>query len=169
VSPSAVSPAGVHASARRVLDEIERWLPGFERGELEPFTNGHPSLTLAGDERFAVHVGGVRAAGLGHPASDGVLQATDRRAVVIGDAHRPVREWRLDGLISVAALGNWSGVALVRAGGDTELVVSIRPGPPTFQDAADWLKVEGAFATAAGRLREWVDELPARLSRAGID
>lgn len=153
------------AAAESVMTEIEAWRPLFERGELQPPDGGRP--TLDPHERFAVDLGQVRAAGLGHPTAGGVLHATDRRALVLGDGRRPVREWRLAELASVSALGNWGGLALVHADGDTELVVSAGPDMPTWRDAAGWLKVEAAFATAGGRLSQWVAELPERLTRAG--
>ena len=53
---------------------------------------------------------------------------------------------------------------LVSEGGDTELVVAVAPATPTWHDAAGWLKVEGAFAAAAGRLEGWAAELPERLT-----
>ena len=148
-------------AAERVMTEIEAWRPRFERGELRPPAAGAPSL--APHERFAVNLGRVRAAGLGHPSAGGVLHATDRRAVVFGQGRRPVREWRLAELAAVSALGNWGGLALVHADGDTELVVSAGPEPPTWHDAAGWLKVEAAFAASGGRLSQWVAELPRRL------
>ena len=114
-----------------------------------------------------MHVGGVRAAGLGHPAAGGTLHATDRRAVVVSDRREPVREWSLRELSAVSALGNWGGLALVHADGNTELVVAVKPQPPTWQDAAGWLKVEGAFAAAGGRLAQWVADLPQRLTVSG--
>jgi hypothetical protein len=147
-----------------VLGEIEQWQLRFERGELRPSVAGRPEL--APDERFAVHVGGVRAAGLGCPSADGGLHATDRRAIVFGTGRAPVREWSLADLASVSALGNWGGLALVHAGGDTELVVAVKPQRPTWQDAAGWLKVEAAFAVASGRLTQWLAELPPRLAVA---
>jgi len=50
---------------------------------------------------------------------------------VFGDRRRPVREWTLRELASVSALGNWGGLALVHADGDTELVVAVsRSHPP---------------------------------------
>ena len=155
-------------AAEHVMTEIEAWRPRFERGELRPPVADGP--TLAPDERFAVDLGRVRAAGLGHPSAGGVLHATDRRAVVFGVGRRPVREWRLTELTAVSALGNWGGLALVHAGGDTELVVSVGPELPSWQDAAGWLKVEGAFAASRGRLAQWVAELPRRLtlSEAGL-
>lgn len=152
----------MNVGAERVLGEIEQWRTRFERGELQPSGNGRPPL--APDERFAVHVGGVRAAGRGHPCAGGTLHATDRRAVVFGDRRKPVREWSLRDLAAVSALGNWGGLALVHADGDTELVVAVKPQPPTWQDAAGWLKVEGAFAAAGGRLAQWVWDLPQRLT-----
>jgi hypothetical protein len=149
-------------AAERVMTEIEAWRPRFERGELcPPDADGS---SLAPDERFAVDLGRVRAVGLGHPSAGGVLHATDRRAVVLGRARRPVREWRLAELAAVSALGNWGGLALVHADGDTELVVSVGPEQPTWQDAAGWLKVEAAFAASGGRLAQWVAELPRRLT-----
>jgi len=45
-------------------------------------------------------------------------------------------------------------------------VVAVKPQPPTWQDAAGWLKVEAAFAAAGGQLGQWVAELPRRLSGA---
>ena len=155
----------MNPSAEWVLEEMEQWRLRFERGELIPAGNGRPAL--APDERFAVHVGDVRAAGLGHPSARGTLHATDRRAVVFGDRRRPVREWTLRQLASVSALGNWGGLAVVHADGDTELVVAVKPQPPTCQDAAGWLKVEAAFAAAGGQLGQWAAELPRRLSGAG--
>ncbi|MGZ4166387.1 MAG: hypothetical protein ACXVR1_06960 [Solirubrobacteraceae bacterium] len=149
-------------SAEQVMTEIEAWRPRFERGELRPQVAGGPSL--APDERFAVGLGRVRAAGLGHPSAGGVLHATDRRAVVFGRGRRPVREWKLAELAAVSALGNWGGLALVHADGDTELVVAIGPEPPTWHDAAGWLKVEAAFAAAGGHLSQWLAELPGRLT-----
>ena len=149
------------ATAEWVLGEIEQWRPRFERGELRPSVSGRPSL--APDERFAVHVGGVRAAGLGNPAAGGALHATDRRAIVFGRGHKPLREWSLTELTAVSVLGNWGGLALVHAGGDTELVVAIKPEQPTWRDAAGWLKVEAAFAAAGGQLGQWAAELPQRL------
>jgi hypothetical protein len=153
----------MNAAAERVLVEIERWQPRFERGELRPSTSRRPPL--APDERFAVHVGGVRAAGRGHPAAGGVLHATDRRAVVLYRGSQ-VREWSLCDLAAVSALGNWGGLALVHADGDTELVVAVKPEMPTWRDAAGWLKVEGAFAAAGGQLGQWVADLPQRLTLA---
>jgi hypothetical protein len=153
------------AAAQTVMTEIEAWRPRFERGELRPPGAGRPSL--APDERFAVDVGRVRAAGLGHPTAGGVLHATDRRAVVLGRGPRPVREWKLAELAAVNALGNWGGVALVHADGDTELVVAVGPDRPTWQDAVGWLKVEAAFASAGGQLSQWVADLPQRLVLAG--
>jgi hypothetical protein len=151
--------------AEQVMTELAAWRPRFERGELRPSMPGRPSL--APDERFAVDVGRVRAAGLGHPAEGGVLHATDRRAVMFGRGRRPVREWSLADLASVRALGNWGGLTLVHTGGDTELVVAVGPSLPTWQDATGWLKVEAAFAAAGGRLSQWVAELPQRLTLAG--
>jgi hypothetical protein len=152
----------VIAAVQSVVAEIEAWRPLFERGELQPPAAGAPSL--APDERFAVDLGDVRAAGLGHPSARGVLQATDRRAMVFGQGRRPVREWKLTELAAVSALGNWGGLALVHADGDTELVVAAGPELPTWRDAAGWLKVEAAFAASCGRLGEWVAELPQRLT-----
>jgi hypothetical protein len=151
--------------AERVMTEIETWWPRFKRGELRPSISGRPAL--APDERFAVDVGRVRAAGLGHPASGGVLHATDRRALVFDVGLEPVREWSLADLASVSALGNWRGLAIVHADGDTELVVAVGPSLPTWQDVAGWLKVEAAFAAAGGRLSQWMGELPERLTVAG--
>jgi hypothetical protein len=152
----------VIAPVQSVMTEIEAWRPLFERGELQPSVAGGPSL--APDERFAVNLGRVRAAGLGHPSAGGVLQATDRRAMVFAQGRRPVREWKLAELAAVSALGNWGGLALVHADGDTELVVAVGPELPSWQDAAGWLKVEAAFAASGGRLAEWVAELPQRLT-----
>lgn len=154
----------MNGEAQRVLHEIEQWHLRFARGEIQPATDGRQPL--APDERFAVHVGGVRAAGLGHPAAGGTLHATDRRAVVVSD-RRPVREWSLRELSAVSALGNWGGLTLVHADGNTELVVAVKPQPPTWQDAAGWLKVEGAFAAAGGRLTQWLADLPQRLTVSG--
>jgi hypothetical protein len=148
--------------AERVMSEIEAWWPRFERGELRPSVSGRPRL--AREERFAVDVGRVRAAGLGHPAAGGVLHATDRRALVFDVSLKPAREWDFGALASVSALGNWRGLAIVHPGGDTELVVSVEPSPPTWQDAAGWLKVEAAFAAGSGRVARWMAELPARLA-----
>jgi hypothetical protein len=150
--------------AERVMTEIETWRPRFERGELRPPISGRPSL--APDERFVVDIGRVRAAGLGHPAAGGVLQATDRRALVFDVRLEPVREWRLADLASVSALGNWGGLAIVHADGATELVVGVGPSLPTWRAAAGWLKVEAAFAASSGRLSQWVAELPQRLTVA---
>lgn len=147
--------------AERVMSEIEAWWPRFKRGELRPSISGRPAL--APQERFAVDVGRVRAAGLGNPAAGGVLQATDRRALMFDVALEPVREWALADLGSVSVLGNWRGLAIVHADGETELVVAVEPSLPTWQDAAGWLKVEAAFAAACGRLSQWVGALPERL------
>jgi hypothetical protein len=160
-------PIDVPVSLRRVLDELDAWRPRFERGELEATSNGRPAPPTATGERFAIAVHGIRAAGLGHPSSPGALHVTDRWARVLGDDPRPAREWRLTELECVSALGNWRGLTLVRAGGETELVVAVTDETPTWQDAAGWLKVEGAFAAAAGRLAGWAAELPARLTAAG--
>jgi hypothetical protein len=150
--------------AERLMSEIEAWRPRFERGELRSAISGHPSP--APGERFAVEVGAVRAAGLGHPAAGGVLHTTDRRAVVFGSGLEPVREWSLTDLAAVRALGNWGGLAIVHTGGDTELVVAVGGERPTWQDAAGWLKVEAAFAAASGCLAQWVAALPRRLTLA---
>ncbi len=159
----------VNPTARKVLGELEQWRTRFERGELEPVGNGRSPLALAANERFAVHVSAVRAAGLGHPTAGGSLHATDRRVVLLDPRSRPVREWTLRELAAVSALGNWGGLALVHDGGDTELVVAAGPGRPTWQDAAGWLKVECAFAAAGGRQSQWLAELPRRLTVTGAD
>ena len=39
----------------------------------------------------------------------------------------PVREWRLADLAVRERLGNWRGLAIVHADGDTELVVAVGP------------------------------------------
>jgi hypothetical protein len=150
--------------AEQVMGELDAWQRRFERGELRPTMPGRPALVPG--ERFAVGVGRVRAAGLGHRAADGMLHATDRRLVVLGRALRPVRKWRLTELAAVRALGNWGGLTLVHDDGDTELVVAAGPEAPTWHDAAGWLKVEAAFAAAGGRLAQWADELPERLTLA---
>jgi hypothetical protein len=150
--------------AERVMTEIEAWRPRFERGELRPPAAG--CALLEPRERFAVDVGRVRAAGLGHPSARGVLHATDRRAVVLDGGEEPVREWCLTDLASVSTLGNWGGLTIVHADGDTELVVAVGPELPTWEDAAGWLKVEAAFAAAGGRLSQWVAQLPQRLALA---
>jgi hypothetical protein len=162
---TAMGHAALIEPAERVVGEIEAWWPLFERGELQP-PPARRSL-LARDERFAVNVGRVRAAGLGHPAAGGVLHATSARAVVIDDGDEPVREWALTDLACVSALGNWGGLAMVHANGDTELVVAAGPRLATWEDAAAWLKVEAAFAAGLGRLSQWMDELPRRLTLHG--
>ncbi len=151
--------------ADRVMTEIETWWPRFKRGELRPSISGRPALAAA--ERFAVDVGRVRAAGSGNPAAGGVLHATDRRAVMFDVGLEPVREWALADLHSVSVLGNWRGLAIVHADGDTELVVAVGRSLHTWRDAAGWLKVEAAFAAAGGHLSHWVAELPERLMVAG--
>jgi hypothetical protein len=153
--------------AERVMTEIEAWRPRFERGELRPSISRRPSL--APGERFAVDLGRVRAAGRGHPSAGGVLHATDRRALVYDVALEPVREWSLAELESVSVLGNWRGLAIVHADGETELVVAVSPSLPTWEDVVGWLKVEGAFAASGGRLAEWAAELSQRLAVGGTD
>jgi hypothetical protein len=111
-----------------------------------------------------VDVGRVRAAGLGNPAAGGALYVTDRRALMFDVGPAPVRAWTLADLDSLSVLGNWRGLAIVHAHGDTELVVSVESTLPTWQDAAGWLKVECAFAAAGGRLTQWMAELPERLT-----
>jgi hypothetical protein len=148
--------------AAQLMSDLAAWRPRFERGELRPAMPERPAL--APDERFAVEVGRVRAAGLGHRAAGGTLHATDRRAVMLGRGRRPVREWRLADLTAVRALGNWGGLTLIHAGGETELVVAVGPSVPALGDAAGWLKVEAAFAAAQGRLTQWMAELPERLA-----
>ena len=148
--------------AERVMAELEAWWPRFESGELRPPIFGRPSMTRG--ERFAVDVGRVRAAGLGNPAAGGALYVTDRRALMFDVGPAPVRAWTLADLDSVSVLGNWRGLAIVHAHGDTELVVSVESTLPTWQDAAGWLKVECAFAAAGGRLTQWMAELPERLT-----
>jgi len=152
--------------AEQVLSELAAWRARFERGELRPAMPGRPAL--APGERFAVDLGRVRAAGLGRRAAGGVLHATDRRLLVLGRAQHPVRIWRLSDLAGVRALGNWGGLTLVHSGGDTELVVAVGPGAPTWRDASGWLKVEAAFAHAGGRLAQWATDLPERLTLAGL-
>jgi hypothetical protein len=152
-------------AAELVLADLERWSLRFAAGELQ---DGRGPLT--GGERFAAIRAGVRAAGLGHPSTSGDLYTTDRRACVLAARGRTVREWTFADLADVSVLGNWGGLVLVHPGGDTELVVSTSPHPPTWRDATGWLKVEGAYA--AGRdgrdgLGSWLSELPHRLSAAG--
>jgi hypothetical protein len=151
--------------AERVIAEIESWRPRFERGQLRPPISRRP--VLAAGERFAVDIGRVRTAGLGRAAAGGVLYASDHRVLVFDVGLEPVREWRLEEVQSLSALGNWGGLAIVHAGGDTELVVAAAPAPPTWEDAADWLKVEGALAAARGHLTQWAAELPRRLTVGG--
>lgn len=148
--------------AERVMTDVETWRPRFERAELRPPVSGRPSL--ASGERFAVDVGRVRAAGLGNPTAGGALYVTDRRALMFDVGLAPVRQWWLSDLDSVSALGNWRGLAIVRADGDTELVVAVAASSPTWRDASGWLKVEAAFAAAQGRLTQWMAELPERLA-----
>ncbi|HWE14631.1 MAG TPA: hypothetical protein VG365_14010 [Solirubrobacteraceae bacterium] len=155
-------PTVFNAAAQRLVAEIELWCPAFAGGELRP-AGGEPPLPAAG-ERFAGRLAGVRVAGLGHPCTAGTLHATDRRALVLDEQSEPLREWAFGELAEVAALGNWGGLVLVHPGGETELVVAAGPEPPTWQDASGWLKVEAAFAAAAGRLQQWMAELPARLA-----
>jgi hypothetical protein len=162
---TAVRTTALIEPAEWVIGEIQAWRPLFERGELQPAVAGRPPL--ARDECFAVHVGRVRAAGLGHPTAGGVLHATSARAVVIDDGDEPVREWTLTDLACVSALGNWGGLAMVYANGDTELVVAAGPQLPTWEHAAGWLKVEAAFAAGGGRLSQWMAELPRRLTLVG--
>jgi hypothetical protein len=152
--------------AEQLMGELETWRLRFERGELRPAMPGRPAL--AADERFAVDLGRVRAAGLGRRAAGGILHATDRRLVVLGRAQRPLRTWRLAELGAVRALGNWGGLTLVHAGGETELVVTVGSEAPCWGDAAGWLKVEAAFAAAGERLAQWAMALPERLTLAGI-
>jgi hypothetical protein len=156
-------PPRPHA-AERVLADLKRWSLQFAAGEL---LDGHGPLT--GGERFAAVRAGVRAAGLGHPSTSGDLFTTDRRARVLAAGGRTVREWTFADLAEVSVLGNWGGLVLVHPGGDTELVVSTSPHPPTWRDAAGWLKVEGAYAAGRGRdgLGSWLTALPHRLSAVG--
>ena len=150
--------------AEPLMTELEAWRTRFERGELRPAMPGRPAL--APGERFAVDVGRVRAAGLGRRPTCGVLHATDHRLLVLGRAQHPARRWRLSELAAVRALGNWRGLTVMHASGDTELVVAVGPETPTWDDVAGWLKVEGAFAAAGGRLTQWAAELPDRLALA---
>jgi hypothetical protein len=149
-------------AAEFVLAEVLKWSLQFTRGEL-PDGRG----PLAAGERFAAVRTGVRAAGLAHASTSGDLYTTDRRARVLAPQRRAVREWTFADLAEVSALGNWGGLVLVHPSGDTELVVSTSPQPPTWRDATAWLKVEGAFAAGRGGLDSWLTELPQRLATAG--
>ncbi len=149
--------------AERVMSELEAWYPQFERGDLAPLVAA-AQLPAARGERFAVDIGPVRASGLGRPPAPGVLRVTSVRAVII-DGPEIVREWPLDELESISALGNWGGLVVVRAGGDSELVVAAGPKPPGWEDAVGWLKAEAAFAASTVGLGLWIAELPARLAQ----
>ena len=151
------SPA--NPAAAQVLAELQLWSLQFARGELDG-----DGWLLGADERFAAERTGVRAAGLGHAAATGDLYATDRHARVLTARRRPARVWRFADLADVSVLGNWGGLVLVHPGGETELVVTASPTPPTWRDASGWLKVEGAFAAGRGRLDAWLAELPHRLA-----
>ncbi|HWE11772.1 MAG TPA: hypothetical protein VG325_20660 [Solirubrobacteraceae bacterium] len=165
IAETAAPPPTLNPAAQRVLAEIALWCPAFAGGELRPADGGPPSP--APGERFAGLRMGVRAAGLGHPSASGTLHVTDRRAIVLSERSEPLREWAFGDLTDVSALGNWGGLALVHPSGDTELVVTAGPEPPTWQDATGWLKVEAAFSAAGGRLELWMAELPLRLAVAG--
>ncbi len=155
-------PLRVNRAAAEVLAELELWAERFLRGELE----GHGS-PMAPGERFAVARTGVRAAGGGQAATTGALHATDRRVRVLARPGATAREWPFTELADVCVLGNWGGLALVRPGGETELLVAASPQPPSWRDAAAWLKVEGAFAAAAARLEPWLGALAPRLAADG--
>jgi hypothetical protein len=135
-APRPGAPPALNSAAQWVLGEMELWRPAFERGELAPSARDAPPLRSG--ERFAVQLPTVRAAGLGLPATAGSLFATDHRAVISGDRSRPPREWAHHDLCAVDL--------------------------PSWQDAAGWLKVEAAFAAAAGRLDAWMGQLPQRLA-----
>lgn len=149
--------------AERVMTELEAWRPLFERGELSPLIDA-PDLPALQAERFAVDIGPVRAAGLGRASAGGLLRVSNLRAMVI-DGPEPVREWNLEDLDSLSALGNWGGLVVVHAGGNTELVVAAGPELPGWEDAVAWLKAEAAFAAGQGRLPAWIAELPRRLAQ----
>lgn len=163
-APRPLRPPGLNPAAQRVLAEIELWCPLFASGELVPEVAGRPAL--APRERFAVHLGEVRAAGRGHAPATGALHATDRRAVIVGEDGEAVRDWALDSVGAIQALGNWGGIAIVHETGDTELVVAAKPELPSWRDASGWLKVEAAFAAAGRRLEPWLADLPHRLALA---
>ena len=146
-------PAGAH-----VLTELGLWSLQLSRGEVQG-----DGCALGAGEHFAVERLGVRAAGLGHASATGDLHATDRRARVLGERGRTVREWAFADLADLSVLGNWGGLVLVHPGGETELVVSASPKPPSWRDAAGWLKVEGAFAAGHGRLQRWLSDVERRL------
>jgi hypothetical protein len=156
-------PAPANRAAAEVLAELQLWSRQFTRGELPD-----GACPLADGERFAVQRPGVRAAGLGHAASRGDLHATDRRARVL-TRRGTVREWTFAELADLSVLGNWGGLVIVHPGGETELLVAASPQPPTWRDAAGWLKVEAAFAADRGRLEDWLRALPHRLSAGGGD
>lgn len=163
-APRPSMPPAHNSPAQRVLREMELWWPAFAGGALTPDADHAPPLRPG--ERFAVELPAVRTAGLGLPVTAGALCATDCRAIITTEWSRSQREWAHQDLCAVDALGNWGGVALTRADGDTELIVSAAPEPPTWHDATAWLKVEAAFAAATGRLDDWMGRLPQRLALA---
>lgn len=156
--PTTAQASPADSAGAALLTELRRWSRQFDRGELPG--DGYP---LGAGERFAVERAGVRAAGRGDAAATGDLHATDRSVRVLGVRGRTVRAWAFDDLADVSVLGNWGGLVLVHPGGETELVVTASRTPPTWRDAAGWLKVEGAFAAGQGRLQHWLSDLSRRL------
>ena len=146
--------AAMIAPAERVMTEIEAWRVRFERGELRPSMPGRPSL--APDERFAVDVGRVRAAGLGNPAAGGVLHATDRRAVMFAAGWRPCASGGSPISAAVSALGNWGGPddrprrRRHRAGGGRGTVVAHLAGRGRLAEGGGGIRGGGRASVGVG-------------------
>jgi hypothetical protein len=170
----------------RILTAMESWRPRFEAARVH-FIVGLGQPKLEPGERYAGRVFqvGVHDVDPGAPMSawglkpgtswgapDGAVCATDRRVFLLGFRNRIRREWRWDGLASVALIPGAFGVALRPGVEATTMTVLAsqwnrftlsRPVPSKL--IVRWLKVEAAFAASQGRLDQWFSELSERLER----
>jgi hypothetical protein len=171
-----------------VVEEVVRWLPLFESGQVRLVGRGKPEL--APGEHWAArrHSVGIsrrdprvspsqwepRPGSTGLWARpQGAAYATDQR-MLVKNGTRLVQEWRWDALHAVRVTSDWRGIMLAATPEDTEVdVVAVEwnrwviGAAPNLRDvAATWLKFEAAFAASHGRLDSWMEHLPDRLAQA---
>lgn len=103
-----------------------------------------------------------------NPTTPGLVVATDRRLMLVGNGHKVKRQWRWEHVASMRMTSDLRAMLVQEAGVEDTLVAIIRQqfmllsSPKGVEVATQLISLEGAWYLWQGKLDVWLNALPGR-------